>query len=278
MTLVASTLASALTVGIGAGLAYVAGQAAADSMRPPAAPPIALRRAEPSVPLAKPILAVLVVSPSRATRDDSEALARFLRPASWRQIPVSSAARPYQTAGSDINCLTAAVYYEARSESDAGQAAVAQVVLNRVRNPVFPKTVCGVVYQGVSARACQFTFACDGSTRRPVERAAWDRARAVAGRALAGYVMPTVGRAVSYHTIALGDLWAGAMVEVARIGQHVFYGLGRPASDPAPDVGAPVRPVAPIEPPPAVAASVPAVTAAAQQPVAGVTPSAAPAA
>ena len=77
-------------------------------------------------------------------------------------IPFSSlpgpAARPFKIAPSDVanrtpalDCLTAAVYYEAASESDEGQAAVAQVVLNRVRHPLFPKTVCGVVFQ---VRAC----------------------------------------------------------------------------------------------------------------------------
>jgi len=129
-------------------------------------------------------------------------------------------------ASHDLDCLTAAVYYEARGESGEGQAAVAQVVLNRVRSPAFPKTVCGVVYQGAAAHGCQFSFACDRSVAAHHEAGAWDRARSVAGRALGGYVMSTVGAATHFHVASLGAIWNGSMVEVARVGQHVFYGFG----------------------------------------------------
>jgi len=129
-------------------------------------------------------------------------------------------------ASHDLDCLTAAVYYEARGESREGQAAVAQVVLNRVRSPAFPKTVCGVVYQGAAAHGCQFSFACDRSIAAHREAGAWDRARSVAGRALSGYVMSTVGAATHFHVASLGAIWNGSMVEVARVGQHVFYGFG----------------------------------------------------
>ena len=134
-------------------------------------------------------------------------------------------ANPVDTA-SDLNCLTAAVYYEARGESREGQAAVAQVVLNRVRNPAFPKTVCGVVYQGAAAHSCQFSFACDGQVSARHESGAWDRAKDVAGRALGGYVMGQVGGATHFHVASLGAVWNGSMVEVARVGQHIFYGFG----------------------------------------------------
>jgi spore germination cell wall hydrolase CwlJ-like protein len=153
-------------------------------------------------------------------------------------------------ASHDLDCLTAAVYYEARGESREGQAAVAQVVLNRVRSPAFPKTVCGVVYQGAAAHGCQFSFACDRSVAAHHEAGAWDRARSVAGRALGGYVMNTVGAATHFHVASLGSIWNGSMVEVARVGQHVFYGFGgrRGAIDramvarnsSASDVGAPL--------------------------------------
>jgi spore germination cell wall hydrolase CwlJ-like protein len=129
-------------------------------------------------------------------------------------------------ASHDLDCLTAAVYYEARGESREGQAAVAQVVLNRVRSPAFPKTVCGVVYQGAAAHGCQFSFACDRSVAAHHEAGAWDRARTVANRALGGYVMSTVGGATHFHVASLGSIWNGSMVEVARVGQHVFYGFG----------------------------------------------------
>lgn|GEM_PF-2261000 len=132
-----------------------------------------------------------------------------------------------------LDCLAAAVYYEARGEPLAGQAAVAQVVLNRAHRPSFPKSVCGVVYQGAGGRDCQFSFACNGAMRRPREWAAWTRARDVAARALGGYVMAAIGQATSFHAARLGG--GGRVV---RVGGHVFFGgVGRPAS---PNVDRPV--------------------------------------
>jgi spore germination cell wall hydrolase CwlJ-like protein len=124
-----------------------------------------------------------------------------------------------------LDCLTDAVYYEARGESDRGQAAVAQVVLNRVRRNGFPKSVCGVVFQGASEHACQFSFACDGAMRQDREPAAWRRARGVAQRALDGVVMEDVGDATNFHVARLGQIWGSGLVEVAQVGAHVFYKL-----------------------------------------------------
>ncbi|MEO8926354.1 MAG: cell wall hydrolase [Caulobacteraceae bacterium] len=127
----------------------------------------------------------------------------------------------------DLDCLAAAVYYEARGEPMAGQAAVAQVVLNRARAPHFPKNVCGVVYQGVAGHGCQFSFVCNGAMRRPREQAAWARAKDVAVRALDGYVMAAIGQATSFHAVRLG----GGAGPVVRVGGHVFYnGTGRTSS------------------------------------------------
>ena len=124
---------------------------------------------------------------------------------------------------SDLECLTTAVYYEARGESPRGQAAVAQVVINRVRHPAFPKTVCGVVFQGAGRGGCQFSFACDGSMRRGRELLAWNRARDVAMRALAGAARAEVGSATHFHTTAVSPMWAPRMLRVAHVGAHVFY-------------------------------------------------------
>ena len=126
-------------------------------------------------------------------------------------------------------CLTAAVYYEARSEPLDGQRAVAQVVLNRVRDRAFPASVCGVVYQGGARRdgrgiGCQFSFACDGSTSRPVDGMAWQRARGVAAAALAGAVYAPIGAATYYHTDAVRPWWAPSLARVGQIGAHIFYG------------------------------------------------------
>jgi spore germination cell wall hydrolase CwlJ-like protein len=158
----------------------------------------------------------------------------FLRPAVTD--PSAPAAAAHDRPPPDLDCLTAAVYYEARGESQAGQAAVAQVVLNRVRHRGFPKSVCGVVYQGADAGECQFSFACDGSMDRSRDTSAWSRARAVAGRALSGYVMGAVGSATHYHTASLGEIWGGALVQVAQVGQHIFYSVSghRPAPETAP--------------------------------------------
>ena len=130
----------------------------------------------------------------------------------------------------DLECLTQAVYYEARGESAQGQQAVAQVVLNRVRHPAFPKTVCAVVFQGASVgHGCQFSFACDGSMHDRREPAAWRRAETVAARALSGVTVASVGKATHFHAARLGTVWAEGMIRVAQVGLHVFYRFGHGA-------------------------------------------------
>jgi spore germination cell wall hydrolase CwlJ-like protein len=142
------------------------------------------------------------------------------------------AAQPFRMSGAldsarDLDCLTSAVYYEARGESSAGQAAVAQVVLNRVRHPAFPKSICGVVFQGAyGGGACQFSFACDGSMHVRRDGSAWSRARGVAARALGGYVMPDVGNATNFHTSYVNPGWRSQMMRVAQVGGHIFYRFG----------------------------------------------------
>lgn len=140
------------------------------------------------------------------------------------------ASRPFVFQGSEddrsraLQCLAAAVLYEAGDDT-VGQAAVAQVVLNRVRHPAFPATVCGVVYQGSQrATGCQFTFTCDGSLRRQMPEAAWRRARDVAARALAGRVDDTVGLATHYHTDWVYPYWSPSLRKLARVGTHLFFG------------------------------------------------------
>ncbi len=134
-----------------------------------------------------------------------------------------------------LTCLTMAVYYEAASESDEGQAAVAQVVLNRLRHPLFPKSVCGVVFQGSNLpTGCQFTFSCDGSLGRRPSQAGWTRAQKIAQRALDGYVLKRVGEATHYHTQWVVPYWQPTLVKLTQIGAHIFYrwmgGSGLPGS------------------------------------------------
>jgi spore germination cell wall hydrolase CwlJ-like protein len=142
--------------------------------------------------------------------------------------PVATA--PLLTRAAD--CLAAAVYYEARGESPAGQAAVAQVVLNRERKAGFPKSVCGVVYQGAQGRGCQFSFVCSGAMVRPREPSAWERARNVAVRALSGYVMSAIGEATSFHAVRLGSGPDRHMSRIAQVGGHVFLVSASAAAKP----------------------------------------------
>ncbi|WP_233503348.1 cell wall hydrolase [Sphingomonas psychrotolerans] len=138
-------------------------------------------------------------------------------------------AAPFRLAGGAMDharalqCLTQAIYYEAASEPDDGQRAVAQVVLNRVRHPAFPATVCGVVFQGSEKRGCQFSFACDGAMARIPSRAAWARAERVAGAALAGSVFAPVGMATHYHTYAVTPSWNRSLVMTGVFGAHFFH-------------------------------------------------------
>lgn len=152
-----------------------------------------------------------------------------------------------------LDCLTKAIYYEAAVESETGQRAVAQVVLNRMRSPIFPHTVCGVVFQGSELRTgCQFSFTCDGSLLRQPSLAGWMRARRVAVAALAGHVEPGVGLATHYHANYVVPYWASSLDKIANIGAHIFYsmrgGLGRPAGFTARyDRLAETAPIAPTE-------------------------------
>jgi hypothetical protein len=154
-----------------------------------------------------------------------EALQRGVQPSAL------GAARPFQFAALDglsreraEKCLTEAIYYEAGSESEEGQRAVAQVVLNRVRHAAFPNSVCGVVYQGSErTTGCQFTFTCDGSLARVPAASGWRRAADVARRALEGEVFASVGHATHYHAAWMLPYWASSVAMVGRIGGHIFY-------------------------------------------------------
>ncbi|HET7411519.1 MAG TPA: cell wall hydrolase [Pararhizobium sp.] len=123
------------------------------------------------------------------------------------------------------HCLTAAIYFEARGEPIKGQAAVAQVVLNRVRNPAYPASICGVVYQNDNWRnRCQFSFACDGVPEKVKSTEHWKIAQEVAMAVTAGKIwLKDVGSSTHYHAVYVHPRWAKDMKKVDRIGQHVFY-------------------------------------------------------
>jgi hypothetical protein len=139
-------------------------------------------------------------------------------------------AQPFSMAGAStidrgraLQCLATAIYYEAASESDDGQRAVAQVILNRVRHPAFPSTVCGVVYQGSEHAGCQFSYACDGAMARTPSAAGMARAMRIAAAALNGYVLGAVGLATHYHTYAVTPAWNRSLVMTDAIGAHFFH-------------------------------------------------------
>ncbi|MGB5076787.1 MAG: cell wall hydrolase [Sphingorhabdus sp.] len=141
-----------------------------------------------------------------------------------------AAARPFRVFAANeissmtaLKCMTQAVYYEAGFEPLEGRKAVAQVVLNRVMHPAFPNSVCGVVYQGVNKRVCQFSFTCDGSLNRRPNPDAWRESEAVALAALNGHVATSVGYATHYHANYVSPYWAPKLVKLAKIGAHIFY-------------------------------------------------------
>jgi len=174
--------------------------------------------AEPNYAKASPFEALL--------QDEKPASGRFIPPMAkgdhaWIQnpLPASVFSKPEQT------CLANAIYFEARSESLRGQAAVAQVVLNRVRNPAYPGSICGVVYQNENWRnACQFSFACDGRKDRIESPRHYKIAQDIAMAVTAGKIfLPEVGSSTHYYASYVSPGWARTMKKMTKIGLHIFY-------------------------------------------------------
>jgi spore germination cell wall hydrolase CwlJ-like protein len=126
---------------------------------------------------------------------------------------------------SEQRCLAAGIYFEARGESTKGQAAVAQVILNRVKNPTYPNTVCGVVYQNDHWRnRCQFSFACDGIKDRISEPLHWRKAQEVALAVSSGEIyLPEIGASTHYYATYVRPGWARTMQKMKKIGNHIFF-------------------------------------------------------
>ena len=169
----------------------------------------------------------------RAPDFDEARIINALRPTVPDEL---EAAKPFVLTGSAdarakaLNCLTQAVYYEAGFEPGEGQMAVAQTVINRMRHPGYPKSICGVIYEGAArTTGCQFSFACDGSLARVPPPALWANAQAVAKRALSGFVFKPVGVATHYHADYVSPYWAPTLVKLKQFGQHIFYRWTGPA-------------------------------------------------
>jgi spore germination cell wall hydrolase CwlJ-like protein len=195
-------------------------------MRPPPRPvaptPAPLANPLPQIappPVVEPkIAAPLPADQARKTN----AAVPFVTSAIPAAPPLAYVGTPQDRANA-VTCLAAAAYYEA-GDDRPGEEAVAQVVINRVRHPAFPKTVCGVVFQGAErTTGCQFTFACDGALARVPTPAAWTRARAIADSALAGHVDATVGTATHYHADYVVPYWHASLDKLAEVRGQIFY-------------------------------------------------------
>jgi spore germination cell wall hydrolase CwlJ-like protein len=215
------------TIGVGLlALAVAAAMGGATHSIPQIAP------SQPAAPPAPPPLLIRQLAPEQALQIN-------------QQIPIAQganpAARPFVLSGDKasraqaLECLASAVYYEAGNQDQDGERAVAQVVLNRVRHPAFPASVCGVVYQGSTRpTGCQFTFTCDGSLNRQPDGDGWKRAYRVAEAALSGSVYAPVGYATHYHANYVVPVWASSLAKNAIVGAHIFYrwadGWGQPTA------------------------------------------------
>jgi spore germination cell wall hydrolase CwlJ-like protein len=176
-------------------------------------------RADSPVPVVEPLV-LDTSNPDEARRRNAE-------------IPFSTdpnpAARPFHFSGDTAareratDCLAAAMLYEA-GDDPKGERAVGQVVLNRLRHPAFPKTVCGVVFQGQErTTGCQFTFTCDGAMARIPNPVAWARARNLASGMLAGDVYKEVGYSTHYHTDWVMPYWSSSLDKVTAVDTHLFF-------------------------------------------------------
>ena len=178
----------------------------------------AYAQSEPDYAKASPFEALL--------QDEQPNSGRFIPPMakgdhSWIQNPLPASV----FSNKEQACLANGIYFEARSESVRGQAAVAQVILNRVRNPAYPNSICGVVYQNDSwFNRCQFSFACDGRKKRIESPAAYKTAQDIAMAVTAGKIfIPEVGSSTHYYAQYVHPGWARTMQKMTKIGLHIFY-------------------------------------------------------
>lgn len=165
-------------------------------------------------------------SPFSSVLRDQPRRGRFIPPVGENDHSWAATALPASVfSESEQRCLATGIYFEARGEEVKGQAAVAQVILNRVRNPSYPNSICDVVYQNDSWRnRCQFSFACDGIKDRVRSPQSWDMAEEIALATTAGKIwLSEVGSATHYHANYVSPPWARKMRRVGQIGKHVFY-------------------------------------------------------
>ncbi len=173
-----------------------------------------------SVPIVEPLILKAVNKNVAKRTNDATPMTTVVVPAAPALL-FSGSASDFERA---TDCLAATIFYEAGNEPTAGQMAVAQVVLNRARHPAYPKTVCGVVFQGHERRTgCQFSYTCDGSMARRPPAAAWTRYRGIAQAMLKGLVYAPVGLATHYHTDWVLPSWSAKLDKVRVERTHLFF-------------------------------------------------------
>lgn len=147
----------------------------------------------------------------------------------WIAVAVLIASPPPALADksdtAELRCLAMTVYWEGRSKSRAGQAAIAHVVLNRVSSDEFPDTICDVVHQGgeTPRYACQFSWWCDGLSDNPKNPVAWERAMRIARDSRSGRIKDPTDGALYFHNTSVSPDWAAIKTRLVKIGQHIFY-------------------------------------------------------
>lgn len=160
----------------------------------------------------------LLTVPPKPRREATSDVSGVIQSATWL------ASQPAASGGAEWQCLSEALYFEARGETVAGQFAVAEVILNRVDSPAYPNTVCGVVNQGTGQRyQCQFTYTCDGNAEVIHEPRAYSRVGKIARAMLDGAERSLTNGATHYHTRAVNPRWASRLAKTATIGVHYFY-------------------------------------------------------
>lgn len=183
---------------------------------------------DPTAILGENLTRLLGVEKTALHRVGARRLERLAHPPKAAGASLYDAARldalPAVKGGEDWQCLSEALYFEARGESVKGQFAVAEVILNRVSSPLYPNTVCGVVKQGTGRRyQCQFTYTCDGHKDVVTEPAIYTRLGKIARLMLDGAPRTLTGGATHYHTRAVSPRWARSFPRTAAIGVHYFY-------------------------------------------------------
>ncbi len=225
-TLVAAMPGNAGAIGDAASLAMSPEQAALDSTA--GARVLALSKSMRPVARAAD---EIVVASRDADPQTTSALARMATPDTARVVAPAKLdfatldALPRVTGGgADQECLAQAIYFESRGEPLDGQIAVAEVVLNRVGDHSFPKTVCGVTRQGAgSGRGCQFSYVCDGNSDTMKSAGARERSEKLAALMLAGRPRTVTDGAIYFHTRAIRPSWSRRMARTTTIGHHIFY-------------------------------------------------------